>query len=233
MNPIDAELPESAPLGERAYRELRRAIVRNEFAPGEKLRVDDLSRRFSASSSPVREALNRLVEQGLVRSSENRGFRVAPLTQASVSDIARVRILVEGEALRDSIAHGDDTWESRVVAAGHGLALVERRLGDEPMSLDDEWSARHKAFHLSLYAACTSPTLLNLVDVLFDNAERYRRWSARHRQTPRRKHDEHRQLQAAALARDADAACGLLVQHISSTEKAVAAALLSARPDGH
>ncbi len=169
----------ASPLGERAYRELRRAIVHNEFEPGQRLRVDDLSKRFQASSSPVREALNRLVEQGLVRTSENRGFRVAPLTVASVSDIARVRILVECEALKDSIAHGDDAWESGMVAAAHGLALVERRLGDQPMGLDDDWSARHRAFHLSLYAACTSPMLLGLVDVLFDNAERYRRWSAR------------------------------------------------------
>ena len=214
-----------APLTERAYRELRQAIVRCEFAPGVRLRVEDLSRRYAISSSPLREALNRLSEQGLVRALENRGFRVAPLTKEGVADLARTRLLVECEALRDAIAHGDDAWEAGMVAAAHSLALVEQRLGDGPRALDDDWSARHRDFHISLYAACTSPLLLNLVGVLFDNAERYRRWSAQHRQTPRRKHAEHKRLLNTVLSRDAAAAVELLRQHISATERLVIASL--------
>jgi|JI8StandDraft_2_1071088.scaffolds.fasta_scaffold07899_5 DNA-binding GntR family transcriptional regulator len=221
----DRSLDGDAPLSERAYRALRQAIVRGEFEPGTRLRVEELSRRFAVSSSPLREALNRLSEQGLVRAVENRGFRVAPLTAAGVSDLARVRSLVECEALRDAIAHGDDHWEAQAVAAAHALALVERRLGDEPRTLDDDWSARHREFHLSLYAACSSPLLLDLADVLFDNAERYRRWAARWRQAPRRKHDEHQRLLKAVLARDADRAAEALRQHIAHTEQLVAAAL--------
>ena len=221
------DTPETAiPLAERAYRELRQAIVRGDFAPGARLRLDELSGRFDVSSSPLREALNRLSEQGLVRVLENRGFRVAPLTAEGVSDLARVRRLVECEALRDAIAHGTDTWETQIVAAAHALALVERRVGDEPRALDDDWSARHRQFHLSLYAACASSLLLDLADVLFDNAERYRRWAARFRQEPRRKHDEHHQLVNAVLARDAERATELLRKHISRTEQLVAAALV-------
>lgn len=213
------------PLAERAYRDLRRAIVRGEFQPGARLRVDDLTRRFAVSSSPVREALNRLSEQGLVRLLDNRGFRVAPLTAQGVSDLARVRLLVEGEALRDAMHHGDDAWEAQAVAAGHALGLTERRLGSQARALDDDWSARHRSFHLSLYAACTSPLLLDLVDVLFDNAERYRRWAARHRKTDRHKHDEHQLLLAATIGRDAEQAVALLRAHITQTEQLIAAAL--------
>lgn len=219
------ELLGDIPLAERAYRELRRALVRGDFAPGERLRLDELAGKFGVSSSPIREALNRLSEQGLVRTLENRGFRVAPLTAEGVSDLARVRLLVESEALRDSIAHGDDVWETQAVAAGHTLALCERRLGEKPRTLDEDWSQRHRHFHLSLYAACTSPLLLDLADVLFDNAERYRRWAARYRQAPRRGHTEHQQLLAAVLARDADKAVTLLRTHITRTEQLVAAAL--------
>lgn len=215
----------ATPVTERAYRALRLAIVRGDFEPGARLRVEALSKRFAVSSSPLREALNRLSEQGLVRAIENRGFRVAPLTAAGVSDLARVRTLVECEALRDAIAHGTDAWEAQAVAAGHALALAERRLGDQPRTLDDDWSDRHRAFHLSLYAGCTSPLLLDLADVLFDNAERYRRWAARWRQAPRRKHDEHQQLLKAVLARDAERAVELLRLHITHTEQLVSAAL--------
>ncbi len=223
--PVQASNPEQ-PVAERAYRALRQAIVRGEFEPGARLRVEELGRRFAVSSSPVREALNRLSEQGLVRALENRGFRVAPLTAAGVSDLARVRTLVECEALRDAIAHGSDAWEAQAVAAGHALALAERRLGDQPRTLDDDWSARHRAFHLSLYAGCTSPLLLDLADVLFDNAERYRRWAARWRQAPRRKHDEHQLLLKAVVTRQSERAVELLRQHITHTERLVAAALV-------
>lgn len=213
------------PLAERAYRDLRQAIVRGDFAPGARLRVEELAQRFSLSSSPLREALNRLTQQGLVRVLENRGFRVAPLTAEGVGDLARVRTLIECEALRDAIAHGDDAWESGIVAAAHALALAERRMGDEARALDDDWSARHRAFHLSLYAACSSPLLLEMADVLFDSAERYRRWTAQRRQSPRRKHDEHQQLMKVVLARDAAGATELLRLHIGRTEKLVAAVL--------
>lgn len=214
-----------APLAERAYQELRRSLVRGDFEPGARLRIEDLARRFEVSSSPLREALNRLAQQGLVRILENRGFRVAPLTAEGVSDLARVRLLVECDALRDSIAHGDDGWEAQVVAAGHALALAERRLGNEARALDDDWSGRHRRFHLSLYAACTSPLLLELADVLFDNAERYRRWAARHRPAPRRKHDEHQQLLNAVISRDAEKSVALLRTHIARTAQLVGAAL--------
>src|SRR5687768_17088376 len=99
IRPMNVESSENTmPLAERAYRELRQAIVRGEFPPGARLRVEALARRFAVSSSPLREALNRLSEQGLVRTLENRGFRVAPLTAQGVSDLARVRTLVECEA---------------------------------------------------------------------------------------------------------------------------------------
>lgn len=219
------------PLTEQAYRTLRQAIVRCEFAPGTRLRVEDLSQRYALSSSPLREALNRLSEQGLVRALENRGFRVAPLTPEGVSDLVRVRLLVECDALRDAIAHGSDAWEAQIVAAAHSLGLVEQRLGEGPLALDDDWSARHRAFHLSLYAGCTSPLLLSLVDVMFDNAERYRRWTAQHRQAPRRKHAEHQRLMGAVLSRDADKAVGLLQQHICATERHIVASLRAIAAD--
>jgi GntR family transcriptional regulator, carbon starvation induced regulator len=218
------------PLAEQVYRQLRAAIVRCEYEPGERLRVEELTRRLGVSNSPVREALNRLSEQGLVRSIENRGFRVAPLTADGVADLVRVRVLVETEALRDAMIHGDDAWEASVVAASHALSLAERRLGDAPRALDDAWSARHRHFHLSLYAGCTSPLLLDMVDVLFDNAERYRRWSSRYRQAPRRKDDEHQRLMAAVLARDEARALELLRRHVARTGELVTAVLEGAPP---
>lgn len=210
-----------------AFVALRAAIVRCDFSPGERLRVEELGVRFGVSSSPLREALSRLVSLGLVDVFENRGFRVAPITVQGMADLTRVRLLVEGEALRDAIGHGDDAWEAGLVAAAHALSLVEQRLGDVAPALDDTWTARHRQYHMAIYAGSTSPLLRALVEQLFDQAERYRRFSARHRVLPRRKNAEHQRLLDAVLARDTARAGELLVRHVSSTERSVTAALLS------
>lgn len=213
--------PTTFPLTEQAYRTLRKAIVQCEFAPDERLRVDDISSRYGYSSSPVREALARLVEQGLVRSIENRGFRVASISIEGITDLTRVRLLIETEALRDAMKVGDDSWEEKIVAAAHSLQLAEQRLGEGPIALDETWSERHRAFHLAIYSACSSQLLLNLIEQLFDNAERYRRYSARFRTASRRKNQEHQLLMKAALKRDSKVAINLLEQHILETERNV------------
>ncbi len=224
----DTPLPsQGATQTDKAYAALHAAIVRCEFAPGERLRVEDLGQRYGVSSSPLREALSRLVALGLVNAYENRGFRVAPLTVAGMADLTRVRLLIEGEALLDALAHGDDRWESSLVAAAHALGLVEQRLRDVAPSLDDGWSIRHREFHMAIYAGASSPLLRALVGQMFDAAERYRRFSARHRKLPRAKNTEHQRLLEAVLARDAQRASDLLVRHITSTERSVTAALLA------
>jgi DNA-binding GntR family transcriptional regulator len=220
------ELKPPNPKMERAYRDLKHAIVRCEFEPGQRLRVDDLSKRLEISSSPVREALSRLAEQGLVLALDKRGFRVAPLTIAGIADLTRVRLLIECEALKESMSQGDDAWEAKLVAAAHSLSLVEQRLGEHPVSLDNNWSDRHRSFHMATYAACKSPLLIELVAGLFDSSERYRRYSASHRKGDRGKHDEHNRILKSVLARDVDAAVSLLSQHILGTEKMVTQALM-------
>jgi GntR family carbon starvation induced transcriptional regulator len=219
--------PAGATQTDKVYAALHAAIVRCDVAPGERLRVEELGQRFAVSSSPLREALNRLVAIGLVDAFENRGFRVAPLTVEGMADLTRVRLLVEGEALRDAIGHGDDRWEAGLVAAAHALALVEQRLRDVAPALDDTWSARHRAFHMAIYAGASSPLLHTLVGQLFDAAERYRRFSARHRTLPRSKTAEHQRLLEAVLARDAPRAGDLLAHHVTATERSVTAALLT------
>ena len=212
---------------DRAYQALRSAIVRCDLEPGSRLRVDELAEKLSVSSSPLREALSRLTGQELVQLIDKRGFRVAPLSVEGITDLTRVRLLVECEAMREAVRHGNDAWEADLVAAAHQLELAERRISDGPAILDDDWSARHRVFHLAMYSGASSPLLQQMIGDLFDKAERYRRFSARHRQGSRAKNDEHQQLMQSVIARDAQRATELLTQHISSTERNVRTAFLA------
>jgi DNA-binding GntR family transcriptional regulator len=212
-------------LAEQAFVRLRRDVLTGAHAPGAKLKVEELQGSYGYSSSPLREALNRLSQEGLIRADDRRGFRVAAISRADLADVTHMRLLLDVQALRASMEHGDDAWEAAVVAAAHRLEKAEAQLGDGPTVLDDAWSQVHREFHLSLLAACPSERQRTLCASLFDQAERYRRFSARHRVTAKSKHREHRRLLDAVLKHDIDTACALLAEHIRGTQRNVEAAL--------
>lgn len=211
---------------EVALMQMKKAIICCELAPGEKLKVAELSQSYGLSSSPIREALNRLAQEGIVEANENKGFRVARLSVEDFKQITQLRKLLECEALAEAIRHGDDAWEADVLGAFHRLKVVEKRLRSVSVALDDDWSERHKAFHFALFSACPSGMMLRMIDSLFDQAERYRRFSALHRTVERHKGNEHQKLLDAALSRDIDASVELLGNHIGGTLKHVTDVLL-------
>jgi DNA-binding GntR family transcriptional regulator len=216
-------------LSEQAFQRLRGDVICGAYAPGVKLKVDELQAAYGYSSSPLREALNRLSQEGMVKSDERRGFRVAQISSEDLADLTHMRLVVEVPALRLSIERGGDAWEATLVAAGHRLERAEAQLGEGPLLLDEAWSQVHRGFHMSLLAGCPSKRHLALCASLFDQAERYRRFSARHRVGSRRKNREHRRLLEAVLKRDADTACALLAEHTKSTQRSVDAALTRMR----
>lgn len=215
------------PLVEQAFARMRRDVLTGNFAAGAKLKVDELQKAYGVSSSPLREALSRLAQEGLVRADERRGFRVSPLSVTDLADITRMRIMLDVPALKDSMREGKDDWEANIVAAFHRLEKIESRLSDGPVVLDEDWSALHRGFHMALISACASQRQLAWSASLFDQAERYRRFSARYRKTLKRKSSEHKRIMEATLDRDAPTASLLLKEHIMSTLQNVEAILRS------
>lgn len=212
-------------LVEQVAARLRSDVLSGHLAPMVKLKVDELQQNYGVSSSPLREALSRLAQEGLVKADERRGFRVPALSVVDLNDIVRMRLMLDVQALRESISLGDDAWEANIVASYHRLEKMEQRYGDGPAVLDDDWMVLHRDFHFSLMAACPSLRQLAWSASLFDQAERYRRFSARHRQASHSKVREHHRLMTAVLARETDTACVLLAEHIRNTQRNVEEAL--------
>jgi DNA-binding GntR family transcriptional regulator len=140
----------------------------------------------------------------------------ASVRDLSIDDIAALtetRVLVEAEALRRSIARGDLTWETAVLAAHHRLEKTPVQTEDG--ALNEDWATRHAEFHAALLAGSGNPRLEAVAASLRDSSELYRRWywvltDDHQRDIPA----EHRELKDLALARDAEAAVTLLVRHI-------------------
>jgi GntR family transcriptional regulator, carbon starvation induced regulator len=82
-------------LTSRAFELLRTEIVRATLRPNERLRIQALSERYGVGATAIREALSRLVPEGLVVLEEQRGFCVAPMSRPELLDLSRTRIDVE------------------------------------------------------------------------------------------------------------------------------------------
>ncbi len=216
-------------LVEGAYETLRQEILDGTFEPGTKLRTEELRARYNISGSTMREALTRLLGEALVTTEGQRGFRVAPASLEDFEDLTRVRVLVETEALRQAIAHGDEAWESRIVASFYRLSKVEERLAQNQKSAISDYEERNRDFHNALIAACPSRWLHYIAGILFQQSERYRRLALSRRTIARDLHAEHKAIFDAAIARDADLACKYAAEHIERTLTALQFAL---EPDG-
>lgn len=195
---------------------LRADILGGVLCPGSRLKFAELCDEYDASVGGVREALTRLVEQGLVTSEPRIGFRVVSLSLDDLDDLTATRVDLEGLALRYSLQHGDVTWEANLVAAHHTLERTPLLAEDDPPRVSDDWERAHVAFHAALIAGCGRPRLRCMIDSLRDAAELYRRWSQPH-DPDRDVAAEHRQLLETALARDADAATSALAAHFERT----------------
>ena len=203
------------------FEQIRSDILHNRLEPGSRLLFRDIRERYKSGLSPLREALMRLVSEGLVLLEDHKGFSVAPVSREEMIDIANTLLELEAIAIRMAIAKGNDYWESQIVARYHELSKREMFAADG--TLDPEWEVRNVAFHESLYEACGSPSLKLVCHVLYERHSRYRRLRTRQGDPTRNVAREHEALMRATIARDADTAVALLRKHRSATLADVAA----------
>ena len=223
LSSIKTAPDEPRTLNERIYLQLREDILNGKLSPGTKLRFEMLKTMYAAGTSTLRESLSRLAAENLVVGEGQRGFTVAPVSLGELHDLTRTRQDLESIALRRSIEQGDDDWEAAVLAASHLLSKMTDPATGRLVLLPDETVRRHRAFHLALVSACDSAWLLHFIRLLYDQSERYRRFSTLHATVPRDTAAEHRELVEATLGRNADRAERLLREHLEHTAEVVTA----------
>ena len=208
---------QSASATSRVVELLRGHILTGQLRPGEKLKVEDLRARFGVGASPIREALSLLTSADLVVRLDQRGFRVANVSEHGFQELLMTRCWLEERALRESIAHGGTPWEEALVLAHHRLGRTQRTQCDALIANAD-WELRHRQFHQALIGGCGSSILLRFCDELYDQNIRYRHVAGRRsgyleRDIP----SEHAAITEAALDRDADEAVARLLAHYKTT----------------
>lgn len=204
---------------------LRDSILSGELLPGSKLNLDRLRTAFGVSLSPLREALCRLENDGLVALIDQRGYRVTPVSADNLTEIIRLRVELEGLAVREAIQHGDVAWEGRVLATLHQLSRCKR--GSRSANEQEAWEIAHRAFHAELISACRMPLLRQFCATLHDQSDRYRRIFLKKHQPDRDVPAEHTAIAHAMIERRTRDAVRILREHIERTGRNIQAALLT------
>jgi GntR family transcriptional regulator, carbon starvation induced regulator len=192
--------------------QLRHEILRGILAPGSKLNLDKLRERMDVGLSPLREAVTRLVVEGLIEAEAQRGYTVTPISVANLDEVCALRLELEPYALRKSIEKGGLDWEAAVMGALYRLNKTDRIPGD-PVSLDN-WEAANNAFHFTLIERCGMPLLIKMYKSLVSMNDRYRHLYLKAVAVQRDVIDEHTAIAHAAVERRPDDAAALLTKHI-------------------
>jgi DNA-binding GntR family transcriptional regulator len=154
VNVLQPIAQQTAPVA--VYERLRRAILDGHLPAGSPLREAHLAKDLGISRSPLREAFNRLEEEGLVEKIPYRGAFVAQVSAKTIAEISSVRTLVEPHAVEQALP---------ALRGEHRLALLDRidalrrsaRAGD-PVGLIDA----HLAFHGVFYEYCGNAVLADM-----------------------------------------------------------------------
>jgi DNA-binding GntR family transcriptional regulator len=206
-------------LVERVSHAVRRAILEGRLRPGDTLSISDLAADLGVSHSPVREALQQLAGQGLVVLRPARTAVVASLGIPALTDIYRLRTLIEADA---------GARAARLLTDEH-LVIIEREfteLTDAPVDSEHFWTS-HNAFHSAIMEPVTTPRLERIVAELWQSAERYIRivYGETDVLFTLSAQDRHRPLLEAAKARSASKMRKALTQHLQTNEQEITRSL--------
>jgi GntR family carbon starvation induced transcriptional regulator len=190
---------------------LWRDIVRGVFEPGERLKVQLLSRFYEIGHTPIREAIARLLATGLVVHEQDRGHRVALVSVEDYTDVLDIFLRLRRLALDMAVARGDEAWEARMVAQLH------RSLKARPVAPDGEpearelWQRAYGDLQRELVSGCRSPALLRMLRDIGARAERYGNLFGDYGAELQRDHaGEQREMVGALIARDGSRVHALL-----------------------
>lgn len=192
---------------ESTYEKLRNGIVSGDYPPGTHLVETSLAESLDLSRTPIREALSRLEQDGLVERG-SRGLQVRQRSSAEILEIFEVRIVLEGTAAR--LAAERHTEVDRIRIQGH-LGKLDANQGAAPSAL----AGINREFHRSIWHASHNRALIDMLERLSIHLFRYPFTTY---EVPGRAESsflEHKELAGAIIDRDSEKAARLASHHMT------------------
>ncbi len=200
---------------ERVAAALREMLFAGEISPGDPLREVGLADAFDVARSTIREALQVLAAEGLVKRYPNRGVVVTELTDSDVEEIFGARLVLESAGMRAGIDGADLEPVARALTAYARAAEV-----------DAQATQAHLEFHNSLVALLGNPRLLASAHSLTADLRLGLASVERARRNTKAQVADHRRLLKLVRSGDETAAIAELQRHLTAAKTSVAARLI-------
>ncbi|SDA41968.1 GntR family transcriptional regulator [Mesorhizobium qingshengii] len=195
--------------GPRVYAEIRRMAMDYRFKPNERINEVELAARLNVSRSPIREALQRLVTEGLITFQTNRGFFCRGFDVEEVVNLSDVRIVLEERSVRLAIQRATDedlaalaNWWANTMARADAFSSAEL-------------TARDEEFHIRIARLSGNSELARMLEGINTRIHFVRKIEVEKHRRLSTTYTEHRDIARAMIARDADRAARLMHDHIS------------------
>lgn len=203
------------PLREIVFETLRDAIINQTLEPGERLMEIQLAEEMGVSRTPVRESIRKLELEGLVIMVPRKGAYVAGISVKDIHEVFEVRAALEGlaaslAAQRSTPEEIDDMEKSLFIESGELEGNNLRSI----VEIDT-------TFHDLLYKAARNEKLIQMVNNLQEQLQRFRSASLARPGRSKTALEEHRKILEAIAMRDSALAQSLAIEHIENAETAM------------
>jgi len=189
------------PFAEQAYVELKRQILENQLPPGAQFLEQEMAEQLNMSRTPVREAMVRLANEGLVEVRPRHGMRVLPISPKDMAEIYDIITALESTAAGLVAGLGLDKDE---------LAPLFQAVEDMDAAMADDdreaWAVADNEFHRQLAILSGNQRLIGLIDTFRDQGQRVRMTTLHLRPKPEKSNEDHRAVVEAILSQDAEKA---------------------------
>ncbi len=199
----------SLSLEEQVYFKLEEEILGGKLKRGEALTEIALSNRLGVSRTPVRSALHRLAEEGLVEVTPNKGAVVVGVTVDDLIDTYRIRMRLEGLATAMATGRISEEEKRRLTES---VELSEYYIAKQDT---DKLKELDTTFHSIIYKASGNRMLCRILSELHRNIKTYRRLSLTVPGRLEKSVEEHKEILKALLAGDGERADELTSLHIN------------------
>lgn len=210
-------------LSDQAFDLIRERIISNELAPMAPIRQEALAEELGISRIPVREALTRLEQQGLLHSHANRGYFVSPISAEEADEVFALRLKLEPDAAAQASVRADEPRRELV-------RMVQRELEEALHETPTHAMPLHRRFHMLLVQNDDCRLTSQFLEHLHVVGERYVHKHLEPKGRGARADREHRRILDAWLARDEARVRQLLTDHITGTLQDLRAQLAATAP---
>lgn len=199
-------------LTDEAYNILANRIVNRKLKPGARLIEDELAEDIGISRTPIREALNRLAQDGLIELIPRKGAQVSRLKARDVEEIYELRKLLEGLATEKATASISKEELNEIRKLMKRSELSSKRRLEYFLKVDLK-------LHNLIISHCDNSRLIKMIKSLHNFVSSFRVLDAQYARRIKQAHKEHKAILKALFKKDATAARLLIEQHIDNAKK--------------